>query len=153
MSPWSTAHPANTPSNWPVARLMPSGLARACQYPSLKRRPSSRRFGYLAYPAASAAFTKRFAYFAPYTVLVGTYAGQSQAIESVTLWNFVAVHRDAPNDLANWLTRACLENAPTITARYPAARASTLANLSAHTFMPFHPVTLQYFKEQGVNLS
>jgi uncharacterized protein len=99
-----------------------------------------------------AAFTQRFPYFAPYTVPAGTYAGQSQAIESVAVWNFVAVHRDAPNDLAYWLTRACLENATAITSRYPAARASTLANLRANTFMPFHPGALQYFKEKGVTL-
>ena len=95
------------------------------------------------------AFIKRFPYFAPYTVPTGTYAGQTSALQSVAVWNFAAVHQDAPDDLAYWLTRLTFENVPALTSLYKAASGTSLSNLGTNTFLPFHAGALRYFRERG----
>ncbi len=104
-------------------------------------------------PSERDGFIKRFPYFAPYTVPANTYVGQTTAIGSVAVWNFAAMHVDAPEDSAYWLTRLSLENSAALTAAYPAAVATSLTNLAANTFMPFHPGALRYFKEQNIQVA
>lgn len=99
-----------------------------------------------------AAFLKRYPYFAAYQIPASTYSGQSVPVNSVAVWNFVAMHQDAPEDQAYWLTRLALETAPALTSRYPAAAATAAAHLSANTFLPFHPGALRYYRERGIKV-
>ena len=97
-----------------------------------------------------AAFIKRFPYFAPYSVPAGTYSGQASALQTVAVWNFAAVHQDAPDELAYWLTRLPLEKSTELTNFYKAASGTSVSNLGTNTFLPFHAGAMRYFKERGV---
>ena len=99
-----------------------------------------------------AAFIKRFPYFAPYSVPAGTYLGQASALQTVAVWNFAAVHQDAPDELAYWLTRLSLENSARLASLYQAASGTSLSNLGANTFLSFHPGALRYFRERGATI-
>jgi uncharacterized protein len=105
-----------------------------------------RVFGFNA--AERAAFMQRFPYFAPFTIPANTYTGQTQAVESVAVWNFVAVHAAMSDEMAYWITRSILQSAPVLTKRYPAAVSTRGEFLAANTFMPFHPGAQRYFREQ-----
>lgn len=102
--------------------------------------------------AERVAFLRRFPYFAPYRVPSQTYPGQAAAIESVAVWNFVAVHEGAPDDLAYWLTRLMLERRERLATAYAAAVATDAANVGANRFMPFHRGAARFLRERGVSL-
>jgi uncharacterized protein len=95
------------------------------------------------------AFLKRFPYFAAFRIPANTYAGQTQAIDSVAVWNFIAVHAAMSDDLAYWITRSVLENAPAMTQRYAAAVSTRGEFLAANTFLPFHSGAQRYFREKS----
>jgi uncharacterized protein len=107
---------------------------------------SMRVFGFTA--AERAAFLQRFPYFAAFTIPANTYAGQTQPVESVAVWNFVAVHAAMSDDLAYWITRSILQSTAELTKRYPAAASTRGEFLAANTFLPFHPGAQRYFREQ-----
>lgn len=100
------------------------------------------------------AFLRRFPYFSPYQIPAGTYAGQSNAVESVAVWDFLAVREDTPEDLAYWLTRLTLENADRLASIYPAASATlpAVTNPAANTFLPIHTGALRYYRERGLRV-
>jgi uncharacterized protein len=98
--------------------------------------------------AERAAFMQRFPYFAPFTIPANTYSGQTQSVESVAVWNFVAVHAAISDDLAYWITRSILQSTAELTKRYPAAASTRGEFLAANTFLPFHPGAQRYFREQ-----
>jgi uncharacterized protein len=108
-----------------------------------------RVFGFSANERA--AFLKRFPYFAAFTIPGNTYAGQAQAIESVAVWNFMAVHAAMSDDLAYWITRSVLDNASKLKERYSAAASTQSQYLNANTFLPFHPGAMRYFREKNIS--
>ena len=99
-----------------------------------------------------AAFVKRFPYFAPAQIPAGTYVGQTAAVDSVAVWNFAAMHQDAPVESAYWFTRLTLVNTRALVEKYPAASATTAANLAANTFLPLHDGAARYYKERGLKI-
>lgn len=95
------------------------------------------------------AFLKRFPYFAAFRIPANTYAGQTQPVDSVAVWNFISVHAAMSDDLAYWITRSVLENAPAVTARYATAASTRGEFLASNTFLPFHPGAQRYFGEKN----
>jgi uncharacterized protein len=105
-----------------------------------------RVFGFSA--TERAAFLQRFPYFAVFTIPANTYAGQTQSVESVAVWNFVAVHAAMSDDLAYWITRSILQSSAELAKRYSAAANTRGEYLASNTFMPFHSGAQRYFAEQ-----
>jgi len=97
-------------------------------------------------------FRKRFAYFAPYTIPAGTYAGQREPLNSCAVWNFVCANAALPDDVVYELVKAVMDHPAEIKAAHPAAGATALANVGANTFMPFHPGAVRYYREKSVTL-
>jgi len=97
-------------------------------------------------------FRRRFAYFAPYTIAAGTYAGQREPLNSCAVWNFLCANAALPDAVAYELVEAVMDHPAEIKAAYPAASATALANVGANTFMPFHPGAVRYYRERGVSI-
>ena len=108
-----------------------------------------RVFGFSA--SEIAAFLQRFPYFSPFTIPANTYSGQTQAVESVAVWNFAAVHAAMGDDLAYWITRSILQSTAELAQRYSAAASTRGEFLAANTFVPFHPGAQRYFQEQKLS--
>lgn len=96
------------------------------------------------------AFRARFPYFAPYEIPANTYKGQTQALPSMAVWNFVVAHEGVPADVVYALTKVLLDQMGDVRATFPTAAAMTPANALANTFMPFHPGAVRYYRERSV---
>ena len=129
---------------WFGAGLPVPAFAHAIQLGGMSA--NMRVFGFNA--TERSVFMQRFPYFAPFTIPANTYAGQTQSVESVAVWNFVAVHAAMSDDLAYWITRSILQSTAELTKRYPAATSTRGEFLAANTFLPFHAGAQRYFREQ-----
>jgi TRAP transporter TAXI family solute receptor len=109
-----------------------------------------RRFGLTE--SERTTFLQKFPHFSPFRVPASTYAGQTTAVESVAVWNFAAMHRDGPEDLAYWLTRLTLSKRAQLNEMYSAASSTSTSHLAANTFLPFHPGALRYYRELGLEV-
>jgi TRAP transporter TAXI family solute receptor len=107
-------------------------------------------FGFAAEEAA--AFGRLFPYFAPFDIPAGTYRGQTGALRSMAVWNFVVAHQAVPADTAYAVVAALLAHGGEVAAAYPAARSMRTDNAGANTFMPFHPGAARYYREAGIAL-
>jgi TRAP transporter TAXI family solute receptor len=99
-----------------------------------------------------AAFRKRYSYMAPYTIPAQTYPGQTAAIQTVAVWNFVLAREDLPDAAAYAMVKAILDHPAETAAIYPAASATVTRNTTANTFLPFHAGAARYYREQGLSL-
>jgi hypothetical protein len=103
-------------------------------------------------PDEAEAFRKAFAYFAPYEIKAETYEGQRDPLQSLAVWNFLVAHEGVSADIVHAVAKALLDDRAEVTAAFPAASAMTAQNVSANTFMPFHPGAVRYYREAGVTL-
>ncbi len=117
-------------------------------FKSLAEGAETRVIGFT--PEEAEAFRRSFAYFAPYTIPAGTYRGQKEPLRSLAVWNFVVAHEGVPADIVRALAKALIEHRDAVVAAFPTAAAMDARNLSANTFMPFHPGAVRYFTEAGI---
>jgi uncharacterized protein len=95
-----------------------------------------------------AAMLKRYAFLSRASVPAGSYRGQTQALQSVSAWNFLVAHRDFPLADAYWLIEK-LYASKELAARNPNARATQLVNAANNTFLPFHVGALAFARDHG----
>jgi TRAP transporter TAXI family solute receptor len=82
----------------------------------------------------------------------GTYKQQTEDHKTVGVYNFAIAHRDMPEDLVYAITRTVLENNPVMVKGHAAAKETVLQNWNRNTFLPFHPGTIRYLREKGINV-
>jgi hypothetical protein len=82
----------------------------------------------------------------------GTYKQQTEDHKTVGVYNFAIAHKDVPESLVYAITKTVLENNAAMVKGHAAAKETLLENWSRNTFMPFHPGTVKYLKEKGVNV-
>lgn len=98
----------------------------------------------------SAALRGVFAYFAPGEIPAGSYKGQTKAIRTAAVWNFVLATDRMPEEVAYALTRAILDHGQDLAAKLPAAVGTDARNVAADTFLPLHPGAARYYRERGI---
>lgn len=84
------------------------------------------------------------------TIPAGTYPGQDEDVEVVTVPNVLVVNADMDEELAYNITRAIFENQEVLALGHPEARNLSLENALSSTALPYHPGALRYFEEQGI---
>jgi uncharacterized protein len=99
------------------------------------------------------AMRRLFPCFSPFEIPANVYIGQSRALASVAVWNFVAAHVGTPESVIYELTCALLDGATEIAVTFEAAASMSAQNDRTNTFMPFHPGAVRAFRERGVPLS
>jgi TRAP-type uncharacterized transport system substrate-binding protein len=57
-----------------------------------------------------------------------------------------------PEDLVYAVTKAVLENNPQLVKGHAAGKETVTENWNRNTFLPFHPGTVRYYKEKGINI-
>jgi TRAP transporter TAXI family solute receptor len=102
---------------------------------------------------AAAALRKHYPYLVDSAIPANTYKGQPQAVAAVSVWNFVAAREGLADDVAYRITKALMASPAKATRIHVTATGTTVANVKANTFMPFHPGAVRYFRESGTALA
>lgn len=84
------------------------------------------------------------------TIPAGTYEGQTEAVGTAAVQNFLVTRADANDDLVYEMTKAMFENLPEMAAAHAAARAIKLEDAAKGSPVPLHPGAVRYYKEKGV---
>ncbi|WP_341898175.1 TAXI family TRAP transporter solute-binding subunit [Ferrovibrio terrae] len=103
--------------------------------------------------AAADALRKHYPYLVTSAIPAGSYKGQPQAVAAVSVWNFVAAREGLSDDAAYRIVKAVMGDPAKATKIHVTATGTTVANVKANTFMPFHPGAVRYFREAGIALA
>jgi uncharacterized protein len=86
----------------------------------------------------------------PGTIPAGTYAGQTDAVATVAIKNFLVTHEGVPADTVYTMTKSFFENLDTLAAAHSAAKVISRDTAAQGLPVPLHPGAEKYFKEVGV---
>jgi TRAP transporter TAXI family solute receptor len=84
------------------------------------------------------------------TIPANTYQGQTQAVNTAIVQNYLVTRSDLSDDRVYAFTKALFESLPEMVAAHAAAKAITLENAAKSPPVPIHPGALKFFKEKGV---
>ena len=87
-----------------------------------------------------------------FTVSAGSYAGQSEDISTLAMWNFAIAHKDIPEQMAYDIVKVVLESNEELKTVHGAAAETLAENMVNNSFLWFHPGAIRYFKEQGLDV-
>ncbi len=94
--------------------------------------------------------SETYPFYTEWTLKKNTYKGQTEDVPSVTVWNSVICHKDAPEELIYKITKAIFENKKMLTNTHKIAEFTTAETSAKYSPIPIHPGALKYFKEIGV---
>ncbi|MBE7055132.1 MAG: TAXI family TRAP transporter solute-binding subunit [Ruminococcaceae bacterium] len=92
-------------------------------------------------------------FYTVYEVPAGTYAGQKEAVKTVTVKATLIVNADASEDDVYKLTAAIFDNIEAITAENAKGAELSIENATDGMTIPFHKGAAKYFEEKGVTVA
>lgn len=92
-------------------------------------------------------------YYTKYTVPAGTYPGQDNDVQTVTVKATLIVSADADEETVYNLTKAIFDNADAIAAENAKGAELSLDNATSGMTAPFHKGAAKYFAEKGYNVT
>ena len=87
------------------------------------------------------------------TIPANGYAGQTQAVGNVDVWNILVATEKMSDQMAYTIVKTLMEKKPELVAVHAEAKNIELKNQSIPVPMPFHPGAKKYFEEQGVKVA
>lgn len=97
-------------------------------------------------------FIAKYPYFAKGYMPKGTYkSNKDKDLETLTLWNFMVVHKDTPEDFVYEVLKATFDNVGVLVAAHKSAKEVKPENV-IHSPVPLHPGAIKYYKEKGIKL-
>lgn len=84
------------------------------------------------------------------TIPAGTYPGQDEDVEVITVPNVLVVNADMDEELAYNITKAIFDNQDDLALAHPEAKNLSLETALSSTALPYHPGALRYLAEQGI---
>ena len=91
-------------------------------------------------------------FYTVYTIPAGTYAGQTEDVQTVTVKATLIVSADASEEDVYNLTAAIFDNIDAITAEHGKGAELSLENATTGMAAPFHAGAAKYFAEKGVTV-
>ncbi len=83
----------------------------------------------------------------------GTYkSNPDQDIPTLTVWNFMAVHKDAPEDFVYEVLKATFANVDILIAAHKSAQ-EVKPEAIVYSPIPLHPGAVKFYKEKGISIS
>ncbi len=92
-------------------------------------------------------------FYTVYTVPAGTYEGQTEDVDTVTVKATLIVNADATEEDVYNLTAAIFDNAEAITAENAKGAELSIENATSGMTVPFHAGAAKYFAEKGVEVA
>jgi TRAP transporter TAXI family solute receptor len=96
-------------------------------------------------------FARKYPYFTTGEIPANTYRSATEAIPTLSLWNFMAVHKDMSNELVYKLLKATFDRIDILIAAHKSAQEIKAENIVTSP-VPLHPAAARFFREKGVNL-
>ncbi len=97
-------------------------------------------------------FLEKYPYFSKGVIPKGTYkSNKDYDVETVTVWNFMIVHKDTPDDFVYEVVKKTFENVDIIIAAHSSAK-ETKPEFIIHSPTPLHPGAVKYYKEKGISI-
>ena len=90
---------------------------------------------------------------APYvkvTIPANTYTGQTDAVQTAAVVNYLVTHSDMKDEAVYQMTKAVYESLPDLVAAHAAARDIKLENAMQGMPVPMHPGAEKYLAEKGI---
>jgi TRAP transporter TAXI family solute receptor len=78
-----------------------------------------------------------------------TYNGQTAAVNTATVQNYLVTRSDLPDDEVYQMTKALFDNLDALTAAHAAAKAIKLDTAAKNPPVPLHPGAAKFYKEKG----
>ena len=91
-------------------------------------------------------------YYTTYEIPAGTYAGQDEAVVTITVKATMIVSADADEEAVYNLTKAIFDNAADITKEHGKGAELSVENATSGMTAPFHAGAAKYFAEKGVTV-
>ena len=84
------------------------------------------------------------------TIPANTYGGQTTAVSTVAIQNFLVTHDGVSNDVVYAMTKATFENLDQLVAAHNAAKSISKENAAKNPPVPLHPGAEKYYREVGL---
>ncbi len=126
------------------ATLQSAGLGVA----SLKDLANSVEINVVAVPAD--VVKKMGAPFIPGTIPAETYKGQTAAVSTTAIVNYLVTRKDVSDATAYQMTKLFYENLPALVAAHSAAKDINVKDAASNPPLPLHPGATKYYKEKGL---
>ncbi len=91
-------------------------------------------------------------YYTTLTIPAGTYPGQDEDVDTITIKATLIVSADADEDTVYNITKAIYDNAEDISAEHSKGAELTIENATSGMTAPFHSGAAKYYEEQGVTV-
>lgn len=88
--------------------------------------------------------------FVPARIPANTYKGQSEAVPSATLMNYLVTRADLPDEHVKHMTALIFERLDRLVELHRATRDMTLATATLSGPLPMHPGAAQYFRDKSL---
>jgi len=124
--------------------LQSAGLGVA----SLKDLANSVEINVVAVPAD--VVKKMGAPFIPGTIPAETYKGQTTAVSTTAIVNYLVTRKDVSDATAYQMTKLFYENLPALVAAHSAAKDINVKDAANNPPLPLHPGAAKYYKEKGL---
>lgn len=95
---------------------------------------------------------KNCPFYAPMTIPGGTYPGQDEAVETITIKATMIVDADLDDDAVYQLTAAIFDHAEEIAGENAKGEELSAENATSGITVPFHKGAARYFKEKGIEV-
>ena len=97
-------------------------------------------------------FIAKNPYFSPGVIPKGYYkSNEGYDVETMTIGNFMVVHKDAPDDFVYEVVKKTFENIDILIATHGSAKETRPENI-VYSSIPLHPGAVKYYKEKGIKL-
>jgi len=97
-------------------------------------------------------FIRKYPLFAPGVIPRGYYkSNKDYDIETITVWNYMICHKDAPEDFVYEVVRKSFENVDIIIAAHASAK-EMKPEAIVYSPTPLHPGAVKYYKEKGIKI-
>ena len=126
------------------ATLQSAGLGVA----SLKDLANSVEINVVAVPAD--VVKKMGAPFIPGTIPAETYKGQTAAVSTTAIVNYLVTRKDVSDATAYQMTKLFYENLAALVAAHSAAKDINVKDAASNPPLPLHPGAAKYYKEKGL---
>jgi hypothetical protein len=88
--------------------------------------------------------------YSPGTIPANTYSGQTEAVPTAAIKNFLVTHSGMPNDVVYAMTKATFDNLETLVAAHSAAKGIVRDEAIKSLPVPLHAGAERYYREAGL---